>query len=147
VTTLRSFDESDIAVIAPLYLDYFNTVEGASWTIDAVKRRLRQLFYREDMLSIILEEMTGVVGFAVGQMTQYDDGMVFELSEIFVARSSQNQGRGSLLLTEIEALAKRQGAFRIQLIAAADRLHHRFYNERHGYTDGTNNVQKTKSLE
>lgn len=145
--TYRTFVETDIDRIAPLYVDYFNTMEGAVWTLDAAKRRMRQLFHREDQLSIILEEEVGILGFAVGQLTQFDDGLVFELHEIFVSRFAQNQGRGSRLLTEIEGLAKTQGAFRIQLIAAADLIHHRFYNERHGYADGTNNVQKTKALD
>jgi aminoglycoside 6'-N-acetyltransferase I len=137
---------SDIDRIAPLYLEYFNTFEEAKWTIPNVKRRLRQLILREDNLGLLLKEDDDIVGFAVGQLTQFDDGIVFELNELFIAASRQGKGLGSYLLTAIEALAKECGAFRIQLITGTDDRHHRFYNEKHGYFDGKNNVQKAKGL-
>jgi GNAT superfamily N-acetyltransferase len=137
---------SDIDNIAPLYLEYFNTFEEAQWTIPNVKRRLRQLILREDNLGLLLQDEHEIVGFAVGQLTQFDDGIVFELNELFIAASKQGKGLGSYLLTAIETLAKECGAFRIQLITGTDDRHHRFYNEKHGYFDGKNNVQKAKSL-
>ncbi|MCK7487136.1 MAG: GNAT family N-acetyltransferase [Bacillus subtilis] len=133
--------------IAPLYLEYFNTFEEAQWTIPNVKRRLRQLILREDNLGLLLQDDHEIVGFAVGQLTQFDDGIVFELNELFIVASKQGKGLGSYLLTAIETLAKDRSAFRIQLITGTDDRHHRFYNEKHGYFDGKNNVQKAKSLE
>lgn len=144
---IRLFREDDLDCLALLYQDYFNREESAAWTLPLVKRRLRQLFFRVDNLAIVLEEKTEILGFAVGQLVQFDDGVVFELNELFVARPHQSKGHGSHLLKTIESMARQHGAFRIQLIAAADRVHHRFYNEMHGYSDGTNNVQKSKSLE
>lgn len=144
---IRLFREDDLESLALLYQDYFNQVEEAVWTISLVKRRLRQLFFREDNLAIVLEDKPEILGFAVGQLVQFDDGVVFELNELFVARLHQNKGHGSLLLKTIESMAKRHGAFRIQLITGVDDRHRRFYNVMHGYGDGTNNVQKSKALD
>lgn len=144
---IRLFREDDLEHLAFLYQDYFNQVEEAAWTIPLAIRRLRQLFFREDNLAIVLEEKPEILGFAVGQLVQFDDGVVFELNELFVARLHQNKGHGSLLLKVIESMAKQHGAFRIQLITGVDERHRRFYNVMHGYGDGTNNVQKSKALE
>jgi len=142
-TTLKP---SDIDVLAPLYLEYFNTFEEAQWTIEKVNRRLRQLVVREDNLGLLLKEDETVIGFAVGQLVQFDDGIVFELNELFIAASYQSKGYGSYLLNAIENLAREHDAFRIQLLTGVDDRHHNFYNRKHGYSDGSNNIQKTKSL-
>lgn len=144
--TTTNLKPSDIEVLAPLYLEYFNTYEDAQWTIEKVYRRLRQLIVREDNLGLLLKEDESVIGFVVGQLVQFDDGIVYELNELFIAGPMQNKGYGSYLLTAIENLAKEHEAFRIQLITGVDERHYNFYNRKHGYSDGSNNIQKTKSL-
>lgn len=144
--TTKKLEIADIDTIAPLYLEYFNTYEEAEWTLSKVQRRLRQQINRDDNLGLLLKEEENILGFVVGQLTQFSDGLVFELNELFIASAYQSQGYGSQLLQIIEALAKEHGAFRIQLITGADERHHHFYNQKHGYVDGTNNLQKAKSL-
>lgn len=143
---IRKLEVKDINKIAPFYVEYFNTNEGASWTEELAIKRLRQLIMREDNIGLLLEDDHQMIGFAVGQLTQFDDGIVFELNEILITGNYQRKGYGSKLLNAIELNAKAQGAFRIQLITGIDQEHHHFYNEMHGYSDGSNNIQKSKAL-
>ena len=142
----RNYKEKDIELIAPLYLGYFNLYEEATWTLEKVVKKLKQLFVREDVVGLIQFDNESIIGFAVGQNTQFDDGIIFELNEIFVTKEYQNKGLGSELLKKIEQEAKKSGAFRIQLVSIDDDSHNYFYNEKHGFGNAKNNVIKTKSL-
>lgn len=146
MNNFKNLELDDIKDIAPLYMDYFNRFEEAIWTLDNVTKRLRQLINREDQVGILYHNQDYIIGFACGQLTQFDDGIVFELNEIFIRAEEQSKGKGSLLLKEIEKKAKDNGAFRIQLITGVDDRHHHFYNELHNYGDGKNNTQKSKAL-
>jgi hypothetical protein len=48
--TYKKIDLKDVDQLAVDYMNYFNRYEEASWTLDNAKRRLRQLFNREDVL-------------------------------------------------------------------------------------------------
>ncbi len=137
---------ADIDIISPSYMAYFNDHEGAKWTLANVRRRLGQLIDRVDTLGLIGKDGNDLVGFAVGQLEQFDDGLVFDLNELFVASEYQGKGNGSRLLGNIEELARKEGAFRIQLIAGNDARHRHFYNDMHGYEDAGNNLIKAKAL-
>ncbi|MFA5719812.1 MAG: GNAT family N-acetyltransferase [Acholeplasmataceae bacterium] len=138
------FNLIDIDQIAPLYLNYFNEVENASWTLETVKRKFKQLLHREDVLAFKLENKCNIIGFFIGQLVQFDDGLVFELLELLVFKEHQNQGYGSMLLLKAIEDAKKEGAFMIQLTSAVDEEHYHFYNTKHGFSDATNNIWKTK---
>lgn len=140
------FNSEDIDKIAPLYLAYFNEVESAMWTLETATRKLRQLIHREDVIAYKLESHKELIGFYVGQLLQFDDGLVFELLELLVLREYQNQGFGSLLLNRAIEDAKQEGAFMIQLTSAVDEEHFHFYNTKHGFLDAKNNVWKTKTF-
>lgn len=136
----------DIDFIVPSYIEYFNNYEEAQWTKQTVERRLKQLFVREDALGLFMKDNGVFIGFAVGQLMQFDDGLVFELNELFIDYKYQCKGYGSTLLKHIEEYAKDSGAFRIQLTTGQDKRHYNFYNTKHNYFDATNNIQKAKQL-
>lgn len=140
------FKVSDISQVAPLYMNYFNEVENASWTLDTVKRKLMQLLNRVDVIACKLESKSDMIGFFIGQLVQFDDGLVFELLELLVFKEYQNQGYGSMLLNKAILDAKNKGAFMIQLTSAVDESHHHFYNAKHGFLNATNNVWKSKAF-
>lgn len=142
----KKLEQDDINRLAPLYVDYFNQFEDGVWTLEHAIRRLRQLIMREDHVGLLYHNDDFIIGFASGQLTQFDDCIVFELNEIFIRAEEQSKGYGSILLKRIEDEAKELGAFRIQLITGIDDRHHHFYNEIHGYGDGKNNIQKSKAL-
>ena len=137
---------SDIKLIIPSYMEYFNSDEDAQWTEQKVERRLLQLLVREDNLGLLMKNKKDFVGFVVDQLMQYDDGLVLELNELFIAAKYQNKGYGSKLLNEIEIRAKAKGAFRLQLTTGDDKKHHNFYNTKHDYSDCSNNIIKAKQL-
>lgn len=140
----KKFNINDIDQIAPIYLNYFNKYENASWTIANVRRKLKQLLNREGVIAYILENNTIIIGFVIGQLVQFDDGLVFELLELLVFKEHQNYGYGSILLLKVIEDAKKEGAFMIQLTSAVDQQHHYFYNIKHGFSDAKNNVWKSK---
>lgn len=142
----RKLSIEDIESIIPEYMLYFNTVEEASWNKETARRRLRQLILKEDVIGFLLIEEKVAKGFAIGQLIQFDDGLVFELSEILIYKNYQHQGLGTVLVKKMEEEAKKQGAFRIQLTAFDDELRHNFYNKKLAYVDATNNKFKTKEL-
>ncbi len=139
--TKRNFQK-----IEPLYLNYFNKEENASWTPETVNRKFKQLFLREDLIAYELVVEKVFIGFFIGQLMQFDDGLVFELLEILVLKDYQSKGYGSLLLEKAIKEAKQAGAFMIQLTSAVDKEHYHFYNVKHSFSDASNNVWKSKMI-
>ncbi len=142
----KDFKLEAIDFIAVLYKDYFNEEENASWTLDTAKRRLNQLLDRVDTIAFLLEKNSRIIGFFIGQLVQFDDGLVFELLELLVLKKDQNQGYGSILLKKAMTEALNQNAFMIQLTAIKDESHDYFYNIKHGFTDAKNNIWKSRIL-
>jgi GNAT superfamily N-acetyltransferase len=143
---IKNIGLEDILEIAKDYRDYFNQVEGDGWSLEFVERRFKQLVVRFDYFGMGIYLNDKIIGFAVGNLSQFDDGLVAHLNEIFICRDFQSKGYGSKLLIAFEDLARDKGAFRIQLEAADDDIHHRFYNDRHNFIDTRSNVIKGKAL-
>lgn len=144
---IKDIKLEDLMQFKEVYRNYFNTYEDACWTDETVTRKFFQLVNRYDYLGLGLYNDQIMIGFAVGQLIQFDDGLVALLNELFVIKSMQSKGFGSKLLKAFEDLAKNKGAFRIQLESANDHMHHRFYNELNHYLDTNSNILKAKSLE
>ncbi len=143
---IKEITFADIKEIANDYLEYFNNYEGDHWNNDAVIRRLRQLTDRFDYFGLGMYDNTKIIGFCVGCLSQFDDGIIMHLNEIFIGKKYQSHGYGSKLLLAFEEQAKNLGAFRVQLEAVDDDIHHRFYNKYHQYQDTKTNVIKGKSI-
>jgi len=141
----RMMTVADIERVIPLYIDYYNGHEDGCWTRETVYKRIHQVLTREDSHCILLEDGDAVLGFAMGYMEQYDDGMAYDLIEIVIERSKQNGGLGTAFMEELERQVKAKGAFLIQLDAVNDAAHERFY-DRLGYKTCTNLVNKSKVL-
>jgi len=141
----RPMEIADIERVVPLYIDYYNDQEDGCWTEETVCKRIRQVLTREDSHCVLLEEGDAVLGFAMGYMEQYDDGIAYDLVEIVIERSRQNRGLGTAFMKELEKQVKAKGAFLIQLDAVNDAAHERFY-ERLGYKTCKNLVPKSKVL-
>lgn len=143
---IREIDLKDLNNIKQEYMDYFNTYEEAEWTIQKVEKRFHQLVKRYDYVGIGCYDNNKLIGFAVGALSQFDDGIVTLLNELFIIKSYQSKGYGSKLLKEYERISKEKGAFLIQLESANDEIHRRFYNEIHDFKDASNNILKSKLL-
>ena len=57
---------SDIKLIIPSYMEYFNSDEDAQWTEQKVERRLLQLLVREDNLGLLMKNKKRFCGFCGG---------------------------------------------------------------------------------
>lgn len=136
---------ADIPALVPLYIDYYNGVEGGEWTPETTDRRIRQVVTRMDSFGLVAEQNGDPVGFAMGYYEQYDDGFAYDLVEIVVRVDLQSQGLGTALMQELQRQTKAQGALLIQLQAVNDERHHRFYG-RLGFGDASNLTLKTKML-
>lgn len=139
-------DYDQLIEIRADYMDYFNHEEDATWNEEKLKRRFRQLTERFDYIGLGLYDKDKLLGFCIGALAQFDDGLIALVNEIFIGKNSQSKGYGSKLLKAFEEKAKALGAFRIQLEAANDDIHHRFYNLHHDYKDAKTNVLKSKAL-
>ena len=135
---------SDIELVIPLYIDYYNGCEGSCWTDATAKRRIRQVLTIDDAYSLIMKDDDGeIYGFVMGYYKQYDDIIGYTLEEILIARKHQNKGLGSYLLDELELRVKAAGASCVELQAVKDELHERYYGKA-GYYDAKNFVMKAK---
>jgi len=131
--------------VIALYIDYYNTVDGGEWTKETTYKRIHQVVTREDAFGLVLVADGETAGFAMGYFSQYDDGVVYDLVEIVIARQLQRQGLGTQFMRELEARVKDAGAFLIQLEAVNDEMHERFYGAL-GYHTAANLVPKSKIL-
>lgn len=137
--------KTDIDKIIPLYIDHYNTYEEGQWTVETTYKRIHQVWSREDSLCLILEDSKVPVGFVMGYFEQYDDIVAYDLIEIVISHTYQNQGVGTYLMYEIESIVKARGGTMVQLLAVNDSMHNRFYGKL-GYKNATNLVLKTKWL-
>lgn len=141
----RSMGKADIALVVPLYIEYYNTKENGQWTEDTVYKRIHQVWSREDSFCLIMQENQKVIAFAMGYFEQYDDCKTYDLIEIVVAAGYQGKGIGTTLMKELEAEVKEKGAMNIQLQAVNDEKHEHFYGKL-GYKNVSNLVLKCKPL-
>lgn len=141
----RMMEESDIAKVVVLYIQYYNGKEDGEWTEQTTYKRIHQVFSREDSYCMVLEQDEAIIAFAMGYFEQYDDGFAYDLIEIVVAAAYQKKGIGTAFMQELEARVKAKGAMLIQLQAVNDGFHEHFYGKL-GYHNASNLVLKTKVL-
>lgn len=135
---------SDIELVIPLYIDYYNNIEDRCWTDTTARQRIRQVLTIDRAYSLIMKADDGeVYGFVMGYYKQYDDIVGYTLEEILISRKHQNKGLGSLLLAELETRVKAAGALCVELQAVKDEMHERYYGKA-GYFDAENFVMKVK---
>jgi ribosomal protein S18 acetylase RimI-like enzyme len=137
--------ESNIDEAVKLFVEYFNITEKTNWTYDKAFRRIHEAITKEDSLSLMILLNQKVVGFEMGYLEQYEDGLVFDLHEIVIAKAYQRKGYGKALLTEAMKRAKDKGAFLCQLIAINDAAHDKFYSSL-GIQNCTNLVLKSRII-
>jgi len=136
----------DIIEITKDYIDYFNRFEKSEWDESKVERKFQQLVERFDYVGLGIYLDDKIIGFCVGALSQFDDGLIALLNEIYIIKEKQSKGYGSKLLNSFEEKMFSLGAFRIQLESANDGIHNKFYNEMHDYIDDKNNILKSKNL-
>lgn len=143
--TCRVMTEEDIDRVVPVYIEHYNMYEDSEWTKETAYKKIHQVWKREDSFCLILEEADVVLGFVIGEFSQYDDLIAYNLEEIVIAHDYQNQGIGTKFMYEIDCRVKEKGASMIQLQAVNDEMHERFYGNL-GYKNCTNLVLKSKWL-
>lgn len=141
----REMEESDFYKVIEIYMDYYNSHEGGSWTYETAYRHIHPVWAREGAYCLVAEAEGRPVGFALGYFVQYDDLAAYELDEIVLAYGCQNKGLGTEFLHELEQRVKEKGAPMIQLKAVNDEMHERFYGK-NGYRGVENFVLKAKWL-
>ena len=145
--TIREMKLSDVELVLPLYLDYYNTCEECSWTMETAGCCIRQIVGMQDAYSLLMQEEDGTpIGFAMGYFKQYDDLVGYELEEIVIARKYQRQGLGSKLLACLEERVRQKGASCVELKAVKDEMHEQYYGKA-GYQNVGNFILKVKWLE
>lgn len=142
----RTMTEADIELVVPMYLAYYNGIEGGMWTVQTAHKRIHQVWSHEDGYCLLMEHEGAVLGFAMGHMEQFDDLVAYDLVEIVIAAEHQGKGLGTLLMQELEQQVKKLGASLIQLQAVNDEKHKVFYDKL-GYYDSKNLTLKGKFLE
>lgn len=118
---------TDIEKVIPLYIEYYNEIEGTEWTEETVYKRIHQVVTIEDSYGLTLSKDNSIIGFAMGYFVQYDDGKAYDLIEIVISYKYQRMGIGTLFMKELEKRVKELGAFLIQLEAVNDEMHNNFY--------------------
>ncbi len=137
--------ESDIDLVIPIYIDHYNNYEDGEWTYETTKKRIHQVWSREDSLCLLLKSGNEIIGFVMGYFEQYDDLKAYDLVEIVIAHKYQGHGIGTQFMGIIEDKVKSMGGAMIQLEAVNDEMHNRFYSKLN-YKDCTNLVLKSKWL-
>ena len=140
---IQTMKAEDIYKVIDLYINYYNGVEGASWNEKTVYKRIHQVISIEDSFSLIIEDNTNIIGFAMGYFKQYDDVIGYTLEEIVINHEFQNRGYGTMLLKNLENCAKDKGASCIELKAVNDKMHDYFYGK-NGYLDSSSFTDKVK---
>ena len=122
--------ETELPVIAGMYMDYNNAQEGGCWSLEKAVRRIRQIVRMEDSLCLIQHGENGeITGFVIGYYKQYDDLLAYYLEEIVIFGDYQNMGCGSHFLAHIEKIIRENGASHMELLSVNDAHHMHFYRK------------------
>lgn len=143
---IRDITPSDIPSVLPIYIDYYNRVEGSSWTEETAGRRIEQVLTMKDSYGLMAERDNEVIGFIMAYFKQYDDIIVYSLEEILIKYEHQRKGLGSSFLDELERRVREKGASSIELDAVNDDMHEKFYRKA-GYKGTDSLVLKVKWFE
>lgn len=120
--------ESDVAEIATLYMDYYNSHEDGCWKQEKAYKRIHQMVTIEDSMYLIQrDDENNITGFVIGYFKEYDDISVYYLEEIVIFAVYQNQGYGKQFLHEIEKRILEYVAEHIELTSVNDEHHMHFY--------------------
>jgi len=141
----KAFTKENISEIIPLYIDYYNNATSYVWTEETVYKSFSQRLSRDDSYGFILVNVNCAIGFVIGYFEQFDDGVVYNLIEIVIAKEYQSQGLGTKLMLELQSRVKAMGAMLINLQAVNDNEHDKFYG-RLGYNNCKNLILKVKIL-
>ena len=139
----RELKAEDVPLLLPLYIDYYNTVEGACWTDETAGKRIRQVIGIPGSFGLTAELSGETAGFLMGYFQQYDDLIAYDLEEIVIRRELQGMGLGSRLLAAVAQRAKEKGAAMIQLSSVNDEMHAHFYGK-FGFKNAGNLIPKSK---
>lgn len=143
--TYRVMQLSDISLIIPMYIDYYNKRSEGEWTEQKVYKRIHQVWSMDDSYCLVVENDESIIAFAMGFYKQYDDLLAYDLEEILVDNRYQNMGIGTNFMNELVLRAKEKGASLIQLTSIKDELHEHFYTELGFYT-AKNLILKVKII-
>ncbi len=140
----RIMTETDIPLVVPFYIEYYNA-DGDAWTPETVTKRIHQVLSRGDSLCLLAEHNSKAAGFAMGFFEVFYDLTAYNLVEILLAPEFQNQGYGTQFMQELERRVKELGGAMIQLASVNDAFHEHFYGKLQ-YKTCTNLVLKSKFL-
>lgn len=143
---IQVMNVEDIYKVLDLYINYYNKVEGSSWNEKTAYKRIHQVMSMENSFSLIVEDKTNIIGFAMGYFKQYDDIIGYTLEEIVIDYKFQNRGYGTALVKRLENYVKDMGASCIELKAVNDKMHDNFYGKI-GYQDSNSFIDKVKWLD
>ena len=140
---IKEMKVEDINYILNLYIDYYNNIDGSTWTRQTAYKRIHQVVTMEDSYSLILKNDDKYIGFIVGYFKQYDDIVGYTLEEIVIDYSFQNRSLGSQFLNKLEKEVKELGASCIELKSVNDSMHNHFYKI-NGFLDSDSFVERVK---
>lgn len=143
--SFEELNESNMKEAVILFADYFNTNEKTNWTYDNAYRRIHEAITKEDSISLKILVDKKLVGIEMGYLEQYEDGLVFDLHEILIAKDYQRKGYGKALILEAMKRAKEKGAFLCQLIAINDKGHDEVYGSI-GFGNCSNLILKSRLI-
>lgn len=143
---IKIMNIEDIYKVLDLYINYYNKVESSSWNEKTAYKRIHQVMSMEDSFSLIVEDKTNIIGFAMGYFKQYDDIIGYTLEEIVIDYKFQNRGYGTALLKRLENYVKEMGVSCVELKAVNDKMHDNFYGKS-GYQDSSSFIDKVKWLD
>lgn len=140
----KVMSEADIDSVIPMYLAYYNQIDGSKWTYETTYKRIHQVVSREDSYCLLLQGDSCPLAFAMGYCEQYDDLYAYDLVEIVVALENQNKGIGTALMRELEKRVKALGVSMIQLQSENDQMHEHFYEEKLQFQKAGNFILMSK---
>lgn len=143
---IQVMNVEDIHKVIDLYINYYNKVESSSWNEKTAYKRIHQVMSIEDSFSLIVEDKSNIIGFAMGYFKQYDDIIGYTLEGIVIDYKFQNRGYGTALVKRLENYVKDMGASCVELKAVNDKMHDNFYGKI-GYQDSSTFIDKVKWLD
>ena len=94
---------------------------------DSITRYFADMARTPGFLGLVMKEDGILLGFCFGLMTDYFNGVNYEIKEIAVARACQRQGMGSRLLAQAEQWLQKKGVNTITLATRRDIGAYAFY--------------------
>jgi ribosomal protein S18 acetylase RimI-like enzyme len=125
---IESIEHTHLLPCAALFAAVFNKAPwNEQWDLGTVRMRLTEIYNTPGAYGVVASDVTGVMGFVLGYVEQWNQQKHFYLKEMCVHAQQQRSGIGTAMMDTLERQLMQRGVSKIYLLTARESGAEAFY--------------------